>query len=149
MVNAQNWLRVAAFLGLLAVVAGAFRAHGLRGRLKSELDEEAKGEATVSTKEAGEARTVTASRRLEVYETGVRYHFWHVLALMGLGLLMLQTGRNGTPEALAGWGFCVGIVLFSGSLYALAFTGVAASGLCRCLEAWRSWWDGLAYSGRR
>jgi len=59
----------------------------------------------------------------------VKYHFWHALALLTLGLLMLHTGRNGLAEQVAGVGFTLGIVIFSGALYALAFTGIPALGI--------------------
>ena len=128
------WIRVAAFLGFLAVAAGAFGAHGLRGRLQAELEAERSPKSEPPKPEAGpesgtRPRTVSATRRLEVYETGVRYHFFHVLALLALGLVMIQTGRSGPAEWVAGVGFVLGIVLFSGSLYALALTGIAALGI--------------------
>src|SRR5437588_8492479 len=89
---------VAAFIG---VGFGAFGAHGLRGRLSPEM--------------------------LAVFETGVRYHMYHALALM---LTALAVGSVGAARLLvvAGWLFMVGIVLFSGSLYALALSGVSTLG---------------------
>jgi uncharacterized membrane protein YgdD (TMEM256/DUF423 family) len=117
------WIRVGAVLGFLAVAAGAFGAHALRGQLKGELEAGARGSAEPSVGQ------VAASRRLEVFETGVKYHFWHALGLIGLGLLMLRTGRSGMAEAVAGWGFTAGVLLFSGSLYGLGLTGIAALGI--------------------
>ena len=80
----------------LAVGLGAFGAHALRERLSDDL--------------------------LAIFETGVRYHFYHALALL---VLSLAIGR--WPEAglltTAGWLFVGGILIFSGSLYALALTG--------------------------
>ncbi|MCC9075823.1 DUF423 domain-containing protein [Litorilinea aerophila] len=86
-----------ALLGGLAVALGAFGAHGLQGRLTPDL--------------------------LQVYETGVRYHFYHALALFAVVMAM---GRwpNTAWLAAAGWLFVVGILIFSGSLYALALSGV-------------------------
>lgn len=89
---------VAAFLG---VALGAFGAHGLRGRLSPEM--------------------------LSVFETAVRYQMYHALALL---ITAAAVGRIGDARLLvvAGWCFLVGIVLFSGSLYALALTSVSIMG---------------------
>lgn len=81
--------------GGLAVVAGAFGTHGLRGRLAPEL--------------------------LSVFETAARYQMYHALALLAVAILL---ERRPSPF-LAGAGWCLGLgtVVFSGSLYLLAFTG--------------------------
>ncbi|MBI3972675.1 MAG: DUF423 domain-containing protein [Chloroflexi bacterium] len=84
-----------AVFALLAVGLGAFGAHALRDRLPADL--------------------------LAVFETGVRYHFYHAL-----GLLAVAYAANRWPvgqTTAAGWLFVAGIVLFSGSLYLLAITG--------------------------
>ncbi|HVU21020.1 MAG TPA: DUF423 domain-containing protein [Rhizomicrobium sp.] len=89
------WLVIAALNGALAVVFGAFAAHGLSQQLEP--------------------------RALAIFETGARYHMYHALA-MGLAALAMQ----GNSARLATWSaalFLAGIVLFSGSLYALAMTG--------------------------
>src|SRR5436190_8620820 len=89
-----------AVFGFLGVAAGAFGAHALRARLTPEL--------------------------LQVYETGARYQLIHALVLVGVAL---AAGRHaGTALTLAGWMFAAGIVLFSGSLYALALTGTRGWG---------------------
>ena len=92
--------RLGAVLGLLGVAAGAFGAHALRGRLSAEL--------------------------LQVFETGARYQLIHALALVGVAL----AGERRASRALtaAGWLFVAGIVLFSGSLYALALTNIRVWG---------------------
>src|SRR5438552_6063574 len=91
---------LAALAGFLGVALGAFGAHGLRGRLSPDM--------------------------LAVFETGVRYHMYHALALILVGLML---GRwNGWLIQTAGWCFVAGILLFSGSLYALALTGVTNLG---------------------
>jgi uncharacterized membrane protein YgdD (TMEM256/DUF423 family) len=91
-----------ALAGFIGVAFGAFGAHGLRGRLSPEM--------------------------LAVFETGVRYQMYHALALM-LTSAMVMTGRvGGRAVAAAGWLFVTGIALFSGSLYVLAFTGIAVLG---------------------
>ena len=66
---------------------------------------------------------------MAIFQTAVRYHFWHVLALLACGLLLADfPGR----APLLRWSavlFTAGIVLFSGSLYALALTGLNALGI--------------------
>lgn len=97
----SNFLLIGALAGFLGVALGAFGAHGLRGRLSPEM--------------------------LAVFETGVRYQMYHALALL---LTAAAIGRIGGARLLvvAGWCFVAGIVLFSGSLYALALTGVSKLG---------------------
>lgn len=100
MIGAKLWLVLAAAYGFLGVAFGAFGAHALRERLAPDL--------------------------LAVYRTGVEYQFWHVAALLAVGLLAQQK-----PAPLlnaAGTSFAIGILLFSGSLYALALSGVRVLG---------------------
>jgi uncharacterized membrane protein YgdD (TMEM256/DUF423 family) len=96
----KNWLFIAAMMGALGVVLGAFAAHGLSGRL------------------AGDAR--------EVFDTGARYQMYHALA-MGLSAFAMRGEASGRAR-LAAILFLAGIILFSGSLYLLALTGAAALG---------------------
>jgi uncharacterized membrane protein YgdD (TMEM256/DUF423 family) len=94
------WVRVAAVAGLLGVACGAFGAHALRGRVSESL--------------------------LGAWQTGVSYHLVHAVALLALGLHARATGTSVTlPAAL----MLAGIVLFSGSLYAMALTGVTRLGM--------------------
>ena len=97
---ANTFLLIGSLAGFLGVAAGAFGAHGLRSRLSPEM--------------------------LAVFETAVRYQMYHVFALLVTAAVI---GRAGDARLLtiAGWSFISGMVLFSGSLYALALTG--ASGL--------------------
>ncbi len=81
---------------LIAVGAGAFGAHALRARLAPDL--------------------------LAVFETAARYQMYHALALLAVGWAV--TRWPGPWPVRAGWLFAVGTVVFSGSLYALALTGV-------------------------
>lgn len=90
------WLAIAAVNGALAVAFGAFAAHGLAGRLDAHA--------------------------LSVFETGARYHMYHALA-MGLAALAMQ-GAASRMANWSAWFFLAGIVLFSGSLYLLAFTSI-------------------------
>ena len=84
----------------VAVAAGAFGAHLLAGRL--------------------------GPTDLQVYETGARYQMYHALALLLVGRLLSR--RPSSLLRAGGWLFVIGIVLFSGSLYALAFTRQRAFG---------------------
>jgi len=86
---------LAGVIGLVGVMAGTFGAHGLKGRLSPEM--------------------------LEIFETGVRYHLFHALGLLGVAAVELRIG--GRPLRAAGWAFALGVALFSGSLYVLALTG--------------------------
>ena len=63
---------------------------------------------------------------LAVFETGVRYHMYHALALILTSMLMGRFAQ--TLTVAAGWCFVAGIILFSGSLYLLALTGMTALG---------------------
>ncbi len=93
----MNWTATAAIALALAVMIGAFGAHGLRGR----LDDYSMG----------------------VYERAVLYHFIHAL-----GLLIVSTMPRRPFLTGVSWLLLAGIVLFSGSLYVLAITGVRALG---------------------
>jgi uncharacterized membrane protein YgdD (TMEM256/DUF423 family) len=85
-------------------------------------------------------------RALEVFETGARYHMYHALAMVLAGVL---AGTRGVPAA--GWLFQAGIVLFSGSLYALALTDVKALGAVTPLGglAFLAGWGWLAWTALR
>jgi len=96
----RTFLLLGAIFGFLAVGLGAFGAHGLRGRISPEM--------------------------LAVFETGVRYHMYHALALILTSVLMARI--SGWLVTTAGWCFVGGILLFSGSLYALALSGVTIFG---------------------
>ena len=96
----RTFLLAGAVAGLIAVGFGAFGAHGLRGRLTPDM--------------------------LAVFETGVRYHMYHALALLLTAALVPR--MPGKAIVAAGWLFVTGIVLFSGSLYLLAVTGVTVLG---------------------
>jgi uncharacterized membrane protein YgdD (TMEM256/DUF423 family) len=92
-VSSGRILAIAGVLLALATVFGAFGAHALKAHLSPD--------------------------RLQVYETAVRYHFFHALGLLGIGLA-LRTIDSG-PLRWAAMLIVIGIVLFSGSLYALTF----------------------------
>ncbi|HKY19797.1 MAG TPA: DUF423 domain-containing protein [Vicinamibacterales bacterium] len=92
----RNFLLLGAVFGFLGVAFGAFGAHGLRSRLSPEM--------------------------LAVFQTGVRYQMYHVFALLSVAAVIGHAG-HARFLIVAGWSFVAGIVIFSGSLYALALTG--------------------------
>jgi uncharacterized membrane protein YgdD (TMEM256/DUF423 family) len=96
----KTFMFVGALMGFVGVGLGAFAAHGLRGRLSPEM--------------------------LAIFETGVRYQMYHALALLVTAAVMARMG--GWLVVTAGWCFTAGILIFSGSLYALALTGVTILG---------------------
>ena len=91
--SSSRTLAIAGFLLALATVFGAFGAHALKSQLSAD--------------------------RLQVYETAVRYHFFHALGLLGIGLTLRFV--DASPIRWAAVLVLIGIVLFSGSLYALTF----------------------------
>lgn len=120
--SARTCLTLAAILGFLAVLFGAFGAHGLSdtGYLERQYaDYEAKNVA---------GHTLPASYKyLQDFRTGVRYHMWHALAMFGTGLLMLH--RTSRLLSAAAWCFAGGIMLFSGALYVLVICGPKFAGV--------------------
>jgi len=90
------WISLATFLGALGVVFGAFAAHALQGRVDD--------------------------RALEWVKTGSHYQLIHSLALLAWAVwsqLRIQSGAS-IPSSFPGWGFACGVLVFSGSLYAMA-----------------------------
>ena len=94
-------LPTAALLMAAAVALGAFGAHALKARLTPDA--------------------------LALWQTAVNYHAWHALGLLATATLMLQLGERRALRSAAAL-FVAGIVLFSGSLYALALTGTRGLG---------------------
>lgn len=89
------WLLLGAINGFLAVTFGAFGAHGLKASARAT--------------------------DLSAFETGAQYHMYHALALLAVAWVAAQAPT--TLTTAAGWVFCIGILLFSGSLYYLGITG--------------------------
>ena len=121
-----KWLLMLASLsGFTGVALGAFAAHGLRGKLPENL--------------------------LNAFQTVVSYQLWHTMALIGVALLLLRSPES-TLLKVTGVLFAVGILLFSGSLYVLALSGLGKLGmitplggvlwliawLCLGLAVWRT-----------
>ena len=95
-----QWFAAGCLLMVLGVAAGAFAAHGLKGRLSAD--------------------------NLDVWQTASRYHIYHALGL--LAVAYASTRWSGGLVAAAGWLFVAGVLLFSGSLYVLALTDVKVLG---------------------
>jgi uncharacterized membrane protein YgdD (TMEM256/DUF423 family) len=90
------WLATGSIAAAIGVAMGAFGAHALRTRVPADLQ--------------------------AVFETGVRYHLVHALALVAVA--WAADRWPGRWVTISGWSFLVGIVVFSGSLYLLSITGV-------------------------
>ncbi|MBK8608913.1 MAG: DUF423 domain-containing protein [Chitinophagaceae bacterium] len=97
----KGFIQTAAIAGALAVMLGAFAAHGLKQILPADL--------------------------LQTFETAVRYEFYHVFALLATGILYKEF--PGRIMTWAGGLFIAGMVLFSGSLYALCYVKYSAMGM--------------------
>ncbi|MBK6263697.1 DUF423 domain-containing protein [Marivirga sp. S37H4] len=92
---------IGAVSGAVSVILGAFGAHALQD-------------------------TLTATGRMETYETAVKYQMYHSLALILLGIMMAQFDHKFMQ--FSGYSFLMGIIIFSGSLYLLCATGITKLG---------------------
>lgn len=97
----KGFIKTAALLGALSVILGAFAAHGLKKYFSAEL--------------------------LATFETAVRYQFYHVFALLAVGIL--YGSFSSAAMKWAGYLFITGMILFSGSLYLLCYVKYAGAGL--------------------
>ena len=122
---ASRWLATGAALMLIGVALGAFGAHVASGRL--------------------------TARELEIFRTAVGYHQLHALGLLLIGIVGRDAGDGSRPLHIAGWLMFVGILLFSGSLYALALGAPRALGMVTPLggTAFMLSWALLAWSALR
>ncbi|MER0439785.1 DUF423 domain-containing protein [Emticicia sp. W12TSBA100-4] len=95
------FLQAGSLLGAVGVMVGAFGAHALKSML-------------------------TASGRFETFETGVRYQFYHAIALVLIGIL----SKHISNKTLTYSGYCIlaGVLIFSGALYTICFTGLNVFG---------------------
>jgi uncharacterized membrane protein YgdD (TMEM256/DUF423 family) len=106
------WLVTGALFGALAVICGAFGAHGLRSALQGN-------QLSAATDSAYEADSI--ERRLANWETAARYQMYHALALLAVGWLASQ--RCSIAIHLSGTAMTFGTLIFSGCLYVLVLTG--------------------------
>src|ERR1039458_6824177 len=95
------FLFLASIFGFLAVAIGAFGAHAVKSRISPEM--------------------------LDIYHTGTQYQMYHSLALLAVAIL-LKFYPESRMLTISGWLFTAGIVVFSGSLYALSLSGVKMLG---------------------
>src|SRR5947209_10436587 len=98
----MNWTAVGAVMMSLSVALGAFGAHGLRNR--------------------------PDSYSMSVYEKAVFYHFVHALGILLVSLLARTNAISVAAQARVAWLLLIGIIIFSGSLYALALSGIRMLG---------------------
>ncbi|MDX2190723.1 MAG: DUF423 domain-containing protein [Bacteroidota bacterium] len=91
------WAIVGASLGALSVMIGAFGAHSLKNML-------------------------TINNRIDTFETAARYHMYHAIAILVCGILLDLKKHN--LFSISSWLFLCGIIIFSGSLYALSISGL-------------------------
>ncbi|MCF6190450.1 MAG: DUF423 domain-containing protein [Cocleimonas sp.] len=97
------FLALGTLFGLFAVIIGAFGAHGLEDSLSTHA--------------------------LARYHTGVEYQFYHVATLLFIGLLASKHSAMPRILKISGFSFAIGILLFSGSLYLYALTGISKFGM--------------------
>ena len=96
----QIFIVASSLFGFLGVAVGAFGAHALKQQLSPEM--------------------------LTIFETGARYHLIHAAVLLGIGIL--AQNRDSKAIKVSGFAMIFGIIVFSGSLYALAVSGVRIFG---------------------
>ena len=114
--NGRTCLCLAGCLGFLAVLLGAFGAHGLKD--SKFLTEKY---ADLPPKIVAGYSIPASYKYAQDFETGVEYHMVHVLAMLATGLMMLR--QPSRCLSVAAWCFFGGIVLFSGALYVLVIAG--------------------------
>ncbi len=121
---ARTFIALGSINAALAVILGAFGAHALKARISPEM--------------------------LSVYHTASQYHFYHALGMLLIGALASQFRTPGALQ-LSGFLMLAGIVLFSGSLYILAVTGVTWLGAITPLGgvAFIAAWVVLGYAALR
>jgi uncharacterized membrane protein YgdD (TMEM256/DUF423 family) len=118
-ITVNRWIVLGAILAGLSVAAGAFAAHFL-DRVFAE--KYAGGERRIAGERISQAR-----KFLDDFKTGAEYQMTHSLALIAVGILSER--RKSRAITFAGWAFTAGILLFSGSLYALTLTGWTKLGM--------------------
>lgn len=119
--NAKQILQLAGISGTLAVGLGAFGAHSLEVLL-------------------------IQNGRLDTFQTAVNYHFYHTLALLGIGVLA-KVKPDWKGISFTAWNMVLGILIFSGSLYVLSLTGITWLGAITPLGglAFILGWSSLVY----
>lgn len=139
--NKRNpWLVVATVTGFLAVAFGAFGAHGIEQAIKGWYGPDDLKPITETASNSGSASTADFppgwyrldqlhQQKLKTWITGVRYHFYHALAILAVGLLWENRGYRSRKLNAAGTLFVLGILGFSGSIYVLVVTKISVLGM--------------------
>ncbi|QDT94778.1 DUF423 domain-containing protein [Gimesia aquarii] len=109
-----NWSMIGAVLAGLAVILGAFAAHGIDGYFAEKYDGQVKSIAG--------SEVPAAQKYLKDFKTGAEYQMYHALALILVGFAGLTSQKKKLLNC-AGWCFLLGIIFFSGSLYVLTLSG--------------------------
>jgi len=119
------WIIATGIFGALGVALGAFGAHGLRSWLPLQ--------------------------KMTIFETAVRYHLLHTLALLGVAILLVYAPRSTYWLTWSARGFSAGIILFSGSLYVYTLADITAMHWFTPLGGltWILGWFALAMAGWR
>jgi len=120
--SSRACLVLATLFSLLAVGLGAFGAHGL-----SDSGYLEKRHADVPAKNVAGMELPASYKYLQDYRTGVRYHMWHALALLAVGVW--KRTQSNRSLSVAAWAWTLGITLFSGPLYIIAIAGSRWSGI--------------------
>ena len=118
--QARFFIAIAAIVMFIGVSAGAFGAHGLKQILSADM--------------------------LAIWQTAVTYQMVHGLGMLALGMLLQQ--KDDVLLRRAAWAMLIGVVIFSGSLYALALTGIRLLGAITPLGglAFLAGWAMLAWA---
>ena len=121
--QARSFIATAAILMFIGVAAGAFGAHGLKQMLSADM--------------------------LAIWQTAVTYQMVHGLGILALGIMLQQ--QDNALLRKAAWAMLAGVIIFSGSLYALALTGVRILGAITPIGglAFLAGWAMLAWAAIR
>ncbi|BBB63462.1 membrane protein [Undibacterium sp. KW1] len=121
--QARSFIATAAILMFIGVAAGAFGAHGLKQMLSADM--------------------------LAIWQTAVTYQMVHGLGMLALGIMLQQ--QDNALLRKAAWAMLAGIIIFSGSLYALALTGIRILGAITPIGgvAFLAGWTMLAWAAIR
>jgi len=114
--NGKTCIFLAAVMGFVSVLLGAFGAHGLKDThfLENKY-------ATTEAKNITGLSVPASYKYMQDFETGIKYHMTHALAMLATGLLILR--QPSRSLSIAAWCFFGGIVLFSGALYIMVIGG--------------------------
>ena len=119
MQSARTWVVVGAISAGIAVVTGAFGAHGLEDRLSAVYGDTVRNIAGLEVP--------ATYKYLQDFNTAARYQMYHALGLIALGSIAATPMTR--CQKISAWSYLIGTVLFSGSLYVLVLTGQRSLGM--------------------